>query len=262
MSFDALVLAGSRGGTDPVAVYAGVSDKALIAIHGRTMLARVVDALRAAGAGRIVAAVSSQAVADHAAALGIEVVAAASGPSESALQALERFGAPLLVTTADHPLLEAGWIAAFLDSVPPDADIAALLAERRAVERDVPATRRTFLRFADGDRAGCNLFYLATPRAAGALALWRRVEAERKTPWRIARRLGPGLLLRYVLGRLTLATALSRLGAAAGARLAAVSSSSGLAAVDVDTPADLELVRSLRLSTSMRSELHPDRNGR
>ena len=46
----ALVLAGSRGGIDPVASYAGVSHKALIGIAGQTMLSRVVSALREAGA--------------------------------------------------------------------------------------------------------------------------------------------------------------------------------------------------------------------
>src|SRR3546814_20285406 len=52
VSFNALVLAGSRDGPDPVAAYAGVSDKALIEIAGATMLARVVGALRAAEIGR------------------------------------------------------------------------------------------------------------------------------------------------------------------------------------------------------------------
>ena len=52
MSFTALVLAGSRGGDDPLARHAGVSDKALIEFNGETMLTRVVAALREAGAGR------------------------------------------------------------------------------------------------------------------------------------------------------------------------------------------------------------------
>ena len=52
-AFNALVLAGSRGGRDPVADYAGVPHKALILLEGRTLLARVVDALRQAGAKRI-----------------------------------------------------------------------------------------------------------------------------------------------------------------------------------------------------------------
>jgi GTP:adenosylcobinamide-phosphate guanylyltransferase len=55
---NALVLAGSRGGADPVADYAGAPHKALIRLQGETLLARVVGALRAAGADRI-AVVSS-----------------------------------------------------------------------------------------------------------------------------------------------------------------------------------------------------------
>ncbi|HWW27020.1 MAG TPA: GTP--adenosylcobinamide-phosphate guanylyltransferase, partial [Caulobacter sp.] len=51
--FQALVLAGSRGGVDPVADYAGVSQKGLIVLGGRTLLTRVLDALDKAGAERI-----------------------------------------------------------------------------------------------------------------------------------------------------------------------------------------------------------------
>ena len=245
MTFDALVLAGSRGGVDPVAVAAGVSDKALAEVGGATMLSRVVVALREARARRVVVAASSAAVADHAAALGAEVMAAAGGPSESAARGLAEVGAPLLVTTADHALLRPEWITAFLHAVPGGADMAVLLAERQAIECDAPPSRRTYLRFADGHWSGCNLFLLATPRAAVALDLWRQVEADRKSPWRIVGRIGPGLLLRYLLGRLTLAAALERLGAKAGVKAVAVPSASGLAAVDVDTAADLELVRRL-----------------
>ena len=245
MTLNAIVLAGSRGGVDPVASYADVTDKALIDVGGRTMLARVVDALREAGAGRIVVVHSSDQVRDHALALGVEAMPGEAGPSASAAAALARIGAPALVTTADHALLRPEWITAFLVAVPPDADVAALLARRDVVEAAVPDTRRTWLRFADGDWSGCNLFQLATPRAAAAVALWQAVERDRKRPWRIVRRLGPGLLVRYLIGRLTLAEALARIGALAGVRAAMVASPYGLAAVDVDKPADLDLVRRL-----------------
>ena len=243
--FNAIVLAGSRGGSDPVAAYAGVSDKALIEVGGRTMLARVVDALRAAGAGRVLVVHSSPAVRDHALALGTEVLAGEPGPSASAAAALALLGAPALLTTADHALLEPEWIAAFVAAIPAEADVAALLARRDVVEAAVPDTRRTWLRFADGDWSGCNLFQLATPRAAVALALWQQVERDRKRPWRIVRRLGPGLLLRYLVGRLTLAEAIGAIGTRAGVRAFMVPSPHGLAAVDVDKPADLDLVRRL-----------------
>ena len=241
----ALVLAGSRGGVDPVAAYAGVTDKALIEIGGVTMLARVVAALRAAGMTRILVSTASEAVIRHARVLGTEPIAAGAGPSASARIAFAAAGAPLLVTTGDHPLLRAVWIESFLRDAPADADVAALLARRDSIDRDAPNTTRTYLRFADGDWSGCNLFLLATPAAAAALDLWERVESDRKRPWRIVLRLGIPLLVRYALGRLTLAEGLARIGALAGVRAALVDCESGLAAIDVDKPADLDLVRSL-----------------
>lgn len=252
MTFNALILAGSRGGDDPVAEYAGVADKALVEIGGRTMLARVVEALRAAGAADIYVSYSSEAVRSHAAAFGTIPLRGAAGPSASTAEAFARTGAPLLVTTGDHALLRPEWVTAFLAALP-DADVVAMLANRAAVERDAPPTRRTWLRFADGDWSGCNLFWLGTPRAEAALRLWSQVEQDRKQPWRIVRRLGLSLLLRYALGRLTLADALDALGRKAGVTARFVPSASGLAAVDVDKVDDLALVRSILSGDSASS---------
>ena len=238
----ALILAGSREGGDPLAAATGTEHKALIEIGGQTMLARVADALRRAGIDDIAVSAGPGPVASAADALGLRVIPAARGPSDSVAVALDTLGAPMLVTTADHALLDPCWVEAFLGSVPADADVAVLLARRRTIERDAPATRRTYLRFADGDWSGCNLFHLATPDARAALDLWRRVEADRKRPWRIVRRFGLRLLIRYLRGKLTLGDAVVHLGRSAGIRAAIVESPFGLAAVDVDTPADLAMV--------------------
>ncbi|HXH15579.1 MAG TPA: nucleotidyltransferase family protein [Sphingomonas sp.] len=243
--FNALILAGSRGGVDPVAGYAGVSHKALIMLDGLTLLARVAQALRDAGAGHIAVSVSDEPVRQAAIALGLTVLDAASGPSRSVRDGIEALGAPLLVTTADHALLQPDWITRFLADLPPHVDVAALLARRDVIEAAAPGTRRTYLRFADGAWSGCNLFYFATPRSIAALDLWAQVEADRKRPWRIVRRLGIGTLVRYMSGRLTLVDAIAHLGRLAGLDAAAVATPFGLAAVDVDKPADLDLVRSL-----------------
>lgn len=245
MTRRALILAGSRAEGDPLATAEGVSHKALIGIDGRTMLARVAAALRRAGYDEIAVSTGDAAVVQAAASLDLRILPAAAGPSESVASGLAALGAPLLVTTADHALLEATWIDAFVEAVPPGADLAALLARRERIEHDLPGSRRTYLRFADGDWSGCNLFYLATPRAAAALALWRQVEADRKRPWRIVRRLGVSRLLRYLTGRLTLADAVAHLGRLAGIQAAVVESPYGLAAVDVDKADDLVAVRAL-----------------
>jgi GTP:adenosylcobinamide-phosphate guanylyltransferase len=241
--FKALVLAGSRGGADPVAAYAGVAHKALIRLQGETLLARVAGALAASGAARIAVISSHPDVRAEAARLGAETLDEAAGPSLSVKAGAEVLGTPLVVTTADHALLQAAWVERFLADAPADVDVAALVAARATVEAAAPGTQRTWLKLADGHWSGCNLFYLAGDRALGVVDLWRRVEAERKRPWRMAQILGPGMLLRYATGRLTLKDAAARLGRLAGVRAAIVETPFGLASVDVDKPADLDLVR-------------------
>jgi GTP:adenosylcobinamide-phosphate guanylyltransferase len=245
VGFNALVLAGSRGPADPAAAYAGVAHKALIPLSGRTLLERVVGALAAAGAARIGVSTDDAQVRAALAGLPAEGMPAAGSPSQSVAAGAAALSFPLLVTTADHALLQPDWIADFLARAPAEADICALVAGREVVEAAAPGTRRTYLKLADGEWSGCNLFYLATPRALAAVALGRRVEAERKRPWRMAALLGMGMLTRYATGRLGLAEGAARLGARAGVRAAVVASPYGLSAVDVDKPADLDLVRRL-----------------
>jgi hypothetical protein len=57
--------------------------------------------------------------------------------------------------------------------------------------------------------------------------------------------LGIGFALRHAFGRLRLDDALARLGQLGGARVAVVELTDGRAAIDVDKPDDLELVRQL-----------------
>lgn len=244
--FQALVLAGSRGGVDPVADYAGVSHKGLIPLGGQTLLARVLGALDRAGATRIGVSTSDIAIID--ALPGFETASplpAAGGPSQSVHDAASLMGTPLLVTTVDHALLQPEWVSEFLAKAPADADIAILLAPEAVVRAAAPETKRTYWRFKDGGYSGCNLFLLRNDTALHAVDFWRKAEALRKQPWRIAALLGPVMLVRYALGLMTLDETLERLGRAAGVRAVAVRSSYGLAAVDVDKPEDLDLVRSI-----------------
>jgi GTP:adenosylcobinamide-phosphate guanylyltransferase len=242
--FTALVLAGSRGGIDPVADYAGVSHKGLIVLGGETLLARVLKALRGAGATRIGVSTNDDALAGQ---LGGEVqrIASTDSPSLSVREGALSLGTPLLVTTVDHALLQPEWVRQFIDSTPADADIAVLLAPEAVVRAAAPQTKRTYLKFRDGRYSSCNLFLLRTPKSLAAVDLWRRVEAHRKQPWRVALLLGPRMLLGYALGLLTLDRAVALIGRRAGVKAAAVRTPYGLAAVDVDKPSDLDLVRDL-----------------
>jgi GTP:adenosylcobinamide-phosphate guanylyltransferase len=244
------VLAGTRPGGDPLAGYAGVSHKALIEVGGAPMLLRVLRSLAASpSVGRIVVAIDRADVLAGFAAVGkpVVVVPAAFGPSASVASVLEREGAPLLVTTADHALLQSTWVEEFVAATHRDstADAFVGLARSEAVLAAAPGTKRTWLRFSDGAYSGCNLFLLRTPASLGIVRLWQQLEADRKRPLSMLRRLGPWYVLKYRCGWLGLASALARLGWLAGARLAPVVLADGRAAIDVDKPEDLDLVRKL-----------------
>ncbi len=242
--FKALILAGSRGGeVDPVAAYAGVSHKALITLEGRALLDRVLSAVGAAGPETIGVAANDEAIKTRLADADVVILPPASGPSQSVETAAGALGFPLLVTTVDHALLKPEWITSFLADCPDWADVAVLLASEEKVQAAAPGTQRTYLRFQDGRYSGCNLFVLRNEAALNVVHVWRKVEAMRKQPWKIAALLGPSFLFRYLLNRLTLDEAVLRLGRLAGVKAAAVRAHDGLAAVDVDKPSDLDLVR-------------------
>lgn len=245
MTWQALVLAGTRPGGDPLALAEGVAAKALIEIEGTTMLERVVRALQRAGAAGIAVACDEGPVAELSRSLGCRVIEPARGPSGSAARGFTALGAPLLVTTADHALLEPGWITSFVDKAPRQADIAVMLARREAIETALPGSRRTYLKFADGHWSGCNLFYLGTDAASAAIATWQQIEADRKRPWRIVAKLGLRTLWDYARGRLTLAEGLARLGQRVGIEAALVEAPDGLAAVDADKVQDLIDIRAI-----------------
>lgn len=249
VQYTALVLAGTRPGGDPLATQAGVTHKALIQVGGVPMLGRVLSALAATDqVARIVVATDHPAILSAMPAIGraVEVMPAAAGPSASVANALALHGAPLFVTTADHALLQPEWVSEFLRNAGElEADAVVGLARREAVLVAAPGTQRTWLRFADGAFSGCNLFLLRTAKAGRIVSLWQSLEAERKRPMSLLRRLGFVHVLRYRLGLLGIAQALDRLGRIAGARLRHVVLADGRAAIDVDKPADLELVRQL-----------------
>lgn len=248
-----LVLAGSRGPEDPVAKLAGVSHKAFAPIAGVPMLVRVVRALTASpSVGTIHIAIERPELVEQHPELGLllaggrlALLPAEGSPSRTVSAALEKLGTPLFVTTADHALLRPEWVEYFLSHLPDGSDVCVALARDHVVQSAVPETQRTYLRFADGAFSGCNMFAFRTPASAGVAQTWRQVEAQRKHPLRMIRLLGPLSILRFLLGRLTLTGALERLGHLTGARAAVVEMPFGLAAVDVDKAADMELTERL-----------------
>jgi len=254
--FAAVVLAGERKpGADPLARAAGVPSKILVPVGGVPVIDRVVDAIESTAAidSRWLAGPDRAAVERHAA-LHERIddgrwrwLAPTESPASTALTALHAIGPrPVLVTTADHAWLRPDIVGHFLSAASATgADLAIAFARLDTVRARFPDSRRTGWRFADGGYCGCNLFAFMTPQASAVARLWRAFEKDRKRPWRIVAGLGPGLLLRYVTGRLALDAGLAELGRRAGCRVAPVVLPFPEAAVDVDSVEDWQMVNRL-----------------
>ncbi|MGH6931046.1 MAG: NTP transferase domain-containing protein [Dongiaceae bacterium] len=250
-----LVLAGSRGPDDPVAQHAGRRHKALVPVAGVPMILRVVRALRAArSVQRVILCMDDAVLTDADPAISEELRAAntifvptGATPSESVQGVMHAVPKvfPLLVTTADHPLLTPAMIDHLADQAPAAADVAVGLATASLIRRHYPDAVRTFHRFAEEGYSGCNLFLLRTEAAANAAAFWSAMERHRKRPWRLVAAVGPVTLARFLLGRLSLEAALVKLSDLTGARIAAVVMPFAEAAIDVDKPADLALAEAI-----------------
>lgn len=243
--FTAIVLAGDRGPDDPLALGAGVRYKALVPVGGRPMVLRVLEALgRSATVGRRLlcgppreALAQDDELREGTASGAWDWVPPGPTPSTSALSALQALpeSAPVLLTTADHALLRPEIVEYFCEGARASGcDLVAGLARYDEVMSAFPGMRRTGLRFRDDVYSGCNLYAFLSPAARSAADFWRRIERERKRPWRMMRALGWGTVIRYATGRLTLAQAIDRLSRRLGVRIGVVLLPYPEAAVDVD----------------------------
>jgi GTP:adenosylcobinamide-phosphate guanylyltransferase len=243
--WSALVLAGSRPGGDDLARRFGVATKALIPVGGEPMVRRPVRALEEARAAPVL--VLTQDVAGVAAALPGAEVRPSQGTIAATILALCDDPAtrwPLIVTTADHALLDAATVAEFCTAAA-GADIAVGVVDRRALEARLPGTRRTWLSLRGEAVTGANLFALASPSVAPAVRLWRSVEQDRKKAWKLIGLLGPFWLGMAALRLASLDTLIEQLSRRLRLKLRAVRLANPLAGVDVDKPEDLDLVEAI-----------------
>ena len=249
MSCTAIVLAGSRPGPDAFAERFGVATKALIPLGGAPMIERPVMALLASKkVGDVVVLTQDpQALAgtvpdDPRIRLGESGATIAATMLDLCARADTRW--PLLVTTADHALLDPATVDEFVHAAA-GADIAIGVIEHATMMRRLPQTMRTWLWCKGGGYTGANLFMLRSPAVRPAIELWRSVEQDRKKAWRILSLLGPVASFGALFRAITLDQVMTRLSKRLGLAVRAVTLSNALAGVDVDKPEDHALAEAI-----------------
>jgi len=268
--YTALVLAGRRSPTDALAAAAGAPHRALLDIHGTPMLERVLRTLIATPCiGDVVVSIDTPRLLDDFPGIAalrddddsrLVVVPATGSPSRSVLEVIDGSPPeqPLLVTTADHALLDVEMVEDFLGRAEArGGDVAVGLVPSAVIRERFPQARRTYLAFADERYSGANLFAFLTPRAREAVRFWIRAESFRKRPWRLVATFGMRALVLFLRRRLDLEGAFAEVSRSLGVRVHPVAIERAEAAVDVDKLSDLALVREILRPAEAQSEDTP-----
>jgi GTP:adenosylcobinamide-phosphate guanylyltransferase len=246
-----------------VARAAQVPCKALAPVGGRPMVLRVLDALAGSNwvdagvlCGPAAAIVENEPLLqERLASPSLKWLPPGATPSTSVVTALSSIpgGTPVLVTTADHALLQPEMVDYFCrEALATRCDVVAALASFDQIMSKYPGMRRTRIRFRNGGFCGCNLFAFLTPQSHAAADFWRRVENDRKRPVKMLGTLGWLVVLRYLLGRLSMEDALRQVSRRMGMRAGIVIMPFPEAAVDVDSAGDLDIARSIASRSECR----------
>ena len=269
--FASVILAGERASRDALRDHTGVDCKAMIDIDGTIMIRRVINALEGAASVSSIrlSGPAETCVKADAGVAGlikegrVDWRAPGASPSTSAHEMLTTTPAdqPVLITTADHPLLTSEIVDHFCrDSAASDCDVVIGLAPYDLVRKTFPDLKKTVLRFRDGQYCGCNLFAFLTEDGRRMADFWRRVEQDRKKPLVVIGLLGVWAVLRYRMGLLTLQSALALFSRKVGLKIGVVVLPYAHASVDVDSVEDyLHMQRYARGAHLPRSPAAPDR---
>ncbi len=243
-----LLLAGQRPGVDPLASHFDREWKALVPIAGRAMLSHVAEnLLQSALVRRIIILSQAPDALKHALPDDPRIAyhTSLSGISNSIWDAIESGAAefPILVTTADNPLLDSAMLDQFLHAA--QTDLAIGMVEKRVYDAQYAGEPRTWLKFRGEAWSGANLFALRSAKVKAPLQLWAQAEKDRKTPWKLFRHFGLWLLLRALTRSIRLGDALEKAGRRLGLSARLVAMDDPAAAIDVDKPADHHLAEKI-----------------
>ena len=248
-NLNVVVLAGGKNSPEMEAA-TGVQNRALTPLGPKTMLARVIEALRASGSvGRVFVVGDVPPDAEY------EQIAPGASLIENLMAGLEAAGpAPdgVLVATSDIPFLTPEAVDDFLRRAQDTgADICLPYVSLPLCRERFPQMKRTALKLRDGTFTLGNLAWV---RPAALLAHRETIMAAyaaRKSVWKLGRLLGGGLLLRVILSQtvlprcLSVATLEASVTRLLGCRARGVVSAFPEVGADVDKPDDVRIAQEM-----------------
>ncbi len=234
-----------------------ISDKeweAEILLQGRPMVEYVVEALRRSGRVSPIIVVGPP----H---LGLRDVIWADVHDDmldNVLSGLKTVDdSTVLIATADIPLLTPFAVNAFLDQADPRYDVVYPIIEKSVVEAKFPESRRTYVRLKDGIFTGGNVLLVRKEAVIRSQWTVRDLLSHRKSPMRLASDIGLTILVRWLLGNLSMTDAERRMKRLLDVEGKALRFNYPEVGVDVDKPEDWNLADKWLGQTDQTSFLVP-----
>lgn len=150
----------------------------------------------------------------------------------------------VLISTADIPLLNTGVVDSFVDACRPfDHLVYYNVVTRENMEKRFPNSNRTFVRLKGMSVAGGDLILAQTRVIHSNPELWQALVDGRKHAWKLARIVGLWTVFKLLIGQLSLAEVESLASKLAGEPVRILNSPHPELAMDVDKPAQIDVLR-------------------
>jgi GTP:adenosylcobinamide-phosphate guanylyltransferase len=215
---------------------AGTDRKAMAPVRGRTMIARTIDALRECDIERI-AVVGNDAVRDACSDRHVRIIADAGSGSANVTGALDAWpddGEALLFLTCDLPYINATSVRWFLERVNPQS-LSMPLCDYGDFAVRFPGCGGFGITLAGERVVNTGVFHVPPGTRERLRTLAAAMFEARKAPWKMARIVGPAALVRFALGRLSIADIEARAARAVGCPVTAPRNAPPELAFDADT---------------------------
>lgn len=246
MTYDVILPA---GGTLPedFASKVGTNRKALIQIHGQTVLKRTLLALKESGLCARIAVIGSSEVLNHPDAQIADLLLeeTETGPG-NILKGLDELGKSpektqrVMIVTCDLPFLTADSIREFERLSPKNKDISVPLIRAKSYEEQFPGTKATYATLkAESLTTGC-LYIIESNALRAARPHIERVFENRKSIFGMAKLLGLVFVVKYITKALTVGDVEKKIESILGCSGAAVHGSPPELAFDIDYLEDYE----------------------
>lgn len=245
MKYDTVILAG--GEKTKITMEPEVTNKARLLIHNRPMVEYVLAALSASPSiGRIVITGPQEIVSREWMDKVYAIIPEQGSAMKNVMAAIDFLhpDGKILIVTSDIPMLTPEAVEDFLKQCGErPGDIYYPIVSKEDNDRKYPGVKRTYVKLREGTFTGANAF-LADPKVIRAnLAIAEKMVELRKNPLEMCKLLGWGLVIKLLLGLLSIKEIEKRAGELFNLTGHAIISHYPELGTDVDKDSDLALAR-------------------